>query len=149
MPNLNILILAGHLTREPEFKCATSGALICRGTVAVNNGYGEKKQAAFVDFTCFNAQATFLQKYAKKGMALCLEGYIQQETWEKDGVKKSKLSMIANKVSVFSQKQDNDEQGNVGNCQDSKATCQQNNATHTNTSSANQNINVSPEEPPF
>jgi len=94
MPNFNKVILAGHLTRDPESKFTPSGAKLAKGSLAVNNNYKDKKETGFFDFTVWGKLADVLTQYVKKGDPLLIEGSLKQERWEgKDGKKQSKITV--------------------------------------------------------
>ncbi len=44
MANFNQVVMAGHLTKDPEVKELASGDTVCNFRIAVNSGYKEKKE---------------------------------------------------------------------------------------------------------
>jgi single-strand DNA-binding protein len=50
-----------------------------------------------------------LKQYLKKGTQICVEGYLTQDRWEKDGKKESRLNVTAESVQLLGggNKQDN------------------------------------------
>lgn len=99
MANFNKVILLGNLTRDPELRYSQGGQAIAKFGLAINRTYtvnGEKKeQTCFVDITAFGRQAEIINEYCKKGRPLFVEGRLDFSTWEKDGQKQSKLSVVA------------------------------------------------------
>jgi len=100
MPNVNIVILAGHLTRDPELKYTPSETAVCSFGLAINHGWkgkdGEDKtEVCFIDVVMFGKRAETLNKYFKKGGAILVQGRLKLDQWEKDGRKQSKISVIA------------------------------------------------------
>jgi single-strand DNA-binding protein len=102
MPNFNTVVLAGHLTRDPELRYTPQGAAVCDFTIAINRKFtkkdGEKgEEVAFVDVTSWNRQAEIAAEYLKKGRPVLVSGRIVQDRWEdKDtGQKRSKLRVVA------------------------------------------------------
>jgi single-strand DNA-binding protein len=95
--NYNKLLLGGRLTRDPELRYTPNEKAVVDITVAVNDGYGDKKTAYFVDATVWGKAAENLCKFFAKGDPVFLEGKIVQETWEdkQTGKKRSKLKMVA------------------------------------------------------
>lgn len=99
--NLNKLLLAGNLTRDPEMRYTPKGSAICGFGLAVNRKWKtetgeEKEEVTFVDVTAFGKQAELLAQYLKKGNPLFLEGRLKLDQWEdkKTGEKRSKLAVV-------------------------------------------------------
>jgi len=117
MLELNKVMLVGNLTRDPEVKYLPSGKAITNFSIAANRKWtdkqsGEKKQeATFVDITAWGPQAEFVGKYFKKGAAIFVEGRLKQDTWEdkNTGQKRSKLSIVAERVQFADSKPSGDE----------------------------------------
>lgn len=99
MPNFNRVILAGHLTRDPEVKTLPSGTTLAEFGIAVNRSWktesGEKKdRASFFDCKAFGKRGEVIAQYVKKGQALLVEGELEQERWEsKEGQKRSRVTI--------------------------------------------------------
>lgn len=99
--NLNKLMLAGNLTRDPELKYTAKGSAICAFGIAVNREWktetGDKKEeVTFVDVTAFGKQAELIAQYLKKGNPLFLEGRLKLDQWDdkQTGQKRSKLGVV-------------------------------------------------------
>ena len=97
----------------------SSGFAICSFSIAVNR---RKKSpdgswnevASFFDCTYFGKAAEGVSQYLTKGQQVSIQGYLEQQTWETNGQKRSKVVVIVNSLSLLgSQKQGN--QGNQGN----------------------------------
>ena len=70
MNNVNLI---GNLTRDPELRYSTGAnqTAVCRFTIAVNDGYGDKQRTSFIPIVVFNKQAENCDRYLAKGrMAL-------------------------------------------------------------------------------
>lgn len=111
MPNLNKVLLIGHTTDAPETKAIPSGTL-CKFTLAVNSGHGEKKETCFAECVCFGKTAEIVPKYAGKGACLYVEGRLRLESWEdkETGRKRSKISIVAESVQFMDKKKAESEQ---------------------------------------
>ena len=89
--NLNFVLQCGHLVRDPDLRHAASGTAVCKFTLAVNSGWGERQETCFTDCVAFGKKAEVIQKYCKKGSNLAVQGELKQERWEaRDGQKRSK-----------------------------------------------------------
>ena len=93
----NKVILSGNLTRDIEIKNFGSTS-VGNFTIAVNNKYKDKngqmqEDVAFVDCAAWGRTAETMAQYLGKGRKVLIEGRIKQENWEKDGQKRSKLTV--------------------------------------------------------
>ena len=85
---MNRVILIGRLTKDPEIR--TSGNYtIASFNIAVDRKFKRdgEPEADFFNCTAFNKTAEFTEKYCKKGTKMVVEGRIQNDNYEKDGVK--------------------------------------------------------------
>lgn len=85
---MNRVILIGRLTKDPEIR--TSGNYtIASFSLAVDRKFKRdgEPEADFFNCTAFNKTAEFIEKYCKKGTKMVVEGRIQNDNYEKDGVK--------------------------------------------------------------
>ena len=97
---INKAIIMGRLTRDPELRHTGSGTPVCSFTVAVDNGYGENRQADFINCVAWNKTAEFVSKYFTKGRMIIVIGRIATRTWEgQDGKKNYVTEVVANEVS--------------------------------------------------
>ena len=90
--NFNRVILGGRLTHNPELKTTASGVSVCSFTVAINRrtAKGEESKADFIDCVAWRETAEFVSRYFVKASSICVEGYLQQRSWEaKDGTKRT------------------------------------------------------------
>ena len=98
---MNHITLKGNLTRDPELKYITSGAAVVNFTVAVSRHFkranGEKdKETTFIPCEAWEHHAENISKLVGKGDPILIEGSLKNDTWEKDGEKRSSF-----KVRVF------------------------------------------------
>jgi len=107
MANVNEVILIGNLTRSPEVKTLPSGATLCEWGMAINRKYKSKdgqdgEEVCFVDCTAFGRTGEVVNQYVKKGEQLYVRGRLKFDQWEKDGMKRSKLSVTVENVQLLS-----------------------------------------------
>lgn len=99
MPNYNLVILMGHLTRSPELKYSGAGTPICEFGLAVNKQYKDKKEVCFIDVTAFGKTAEFVAQYFDRGHAVIVTGELVFRQWDhSDGTKRSKHEVRAERV---------------------------------------------------
>lgn len=107
---INRVVLSGNLTRDPEVRSTGSGTEVMEFGIAVNEGRKNKvtgewdNYANFVDCSMFGQRVIKLSGMMHKGDKVCVEGRIRYSTWEKDGVKRSKLSVIVDEVEFMQKK---------------------------------------------
>ena len=108
MTDLNSVIEIGRLTRdisERDFAYTTGGTARLNFSIAVNrsekrNGAWQDKVSYF-DVTVWGKTAENIRPYLHKGKQIAIDGYLDQQRWEKDGVKYSKVVIIADNVQLL------------------------------------------------
>jgi len=112
----NKVILVGNLTRDVELKYTPSGIAIAQFGIATNRTYkdtntGENKQEVmFIDVKVFGRSAEVAKQYLHKGSKTLVEGRLVLEQWvDKNGYKRSKHVVIAEKVQFMDSKNQNGE----------------------------------------
>ena len=98
---MNKVVIAGNLTKDPEFKQTASGVPMCTMVVAVNRPHnaGGDKDVDFFDVIAWRGQAESSYKHLKKGSKVCVSGYIQKRTVEgADGNKRFYVEIVADDV---------------------------------------------------
>ena len=106
MASYNRVILLGNLARDIELRYTNSRLAICQNAIAVNdrrkNASGEWiDETSFVDVTFFGRTAEVVSEYLGKGSPIFVEGRLKQDTWEKDGQKRSKLHVIVDRMKLL------------------------------------------------
>lgn len=110
MTDLNHVVLIGRLTRdlgedERSFGYVSNGQARANVSIAVNrarkNGEQWVDEVNYFDVTIWGKTAENLKPYLLKGKQICVEGYLKQDRWEKDGQKNSRVSVVANTVQLL------------------------------------------------
>lgn len=104
---LNVSIISGRLTKDPELKSTKSGKNVCSFTVAVDKR-GKDAGTNFIDCVAWEGRAETISKYFKKGSPIGITGRLDQQSWEQDGQKRSKLVLIVDDFTFLANKSDND-----------------------------------------
>lgn len=106
MTDLNHVIEIGRLVRDPDnLAYTTSGTARLNLSIAVNRS--EKRggqwtdKASFFDVTVWGKTAENIKSYLYKGKQIAVDGYLDQQRWEKDGKKFSKVVIVANAVQLL------------------------------------------------
>lgn len=103
---MNKTLLTGRWTKDIEFKATENGAL-AKCSVAVDEGYGDKKYTSFFDCVMFGKTAENVANHSGKGRKVLVEGRIKQERWEKDGNPRSAVRIIVDHVEFLDYKDNN------------------------------------------
>ncbi len=89
--NVNIVILAGNLTKDPVLSYLPSQTAVVDCGMAINKKYKDKESVCFVDLRFFGKTAEAINKYCKKGNPLFVRGELTFDSWTaQDGTKRSK-----------------------------------------------------------
>jgi single-strand DNA-binding protein len=99
-------IAAGNLTKDAESRMVGETE-VGKYSIAVN---GRKDKVLFVD--CDHWRVGGVLPYLTKGTQVLVEGELEQQSWEKDGQKKSKLVLQVQRLQLIggrSQKSEEDE----------------------------------------
>ena len=108
MADLNKVILIGRTTHEIDersFGYTTGGTARLNISIAVNRR--EKRNGEWADrvsyfeVTIWGKAAENIRPYLHKGKQIAIDGYLDQQRWEKDGVKYSKVVIIADSVQLL------------------------------------------------
>jgi len=104
MVSINIVILGGNLTRDPEVRYTPQGSAVASFGLAVNRTFktkdgGQKDEVCFVDVETWGRQAETVGEYLKKGRPVLVEGRLVMDSWEgKDGTKRTRHKITAMRV---------------------------------------------------
>lgn len=105
MASFNRVILVGNLTRDPELRYIPSGTAVSEIGLAVNDRVKKNDQwvdeTTFVDVTLWGRTAEVANEYLSKGSPVLIEGRLKLDSWEKDGQKRSKLRVVAEKMQML------------------------------------------------
>jgi len=105
MASFNRVILLGNITRDIELKHLQSGMAVAEIGLAVNDKVkkGDEwiDEVTFVDCTLWGRIAEVAGEYLGKGSSVLIEGRLKLDQWEKDGVKRSKLRVVGEKMQML------------------------------------------------
>ena len=105
MSSFNRIIMAGNLTRDPDYKQLTSGQAVCRLGLASNRQFKNKQsgdmiqEVCYIDIDVWGPQAESCRQYLQKGRPILVEGRLKLDSWDDaNGQKRSKHSIVADRV---------------------------------------------------
>ncbi len=104
--NVNVVVITGNLTRDPELRHTGGGTAICELRVAVNSRRKDGQSGEWVDkpnyfdVVVWGAQGENCANYLAKGRPVAVEGRLDWREWEaKDGSgKRQAVQIVANTV---------------------------------------------------
>lgn len=99
---MNSVNIIGRLGRDPELKYLTDGKAVCSFSLALDEG--KDRPPSWVDVSAFEKTAENVAEYLRKGDECAVSGRLRQETWEKDGQKRSALKVVASRVDFLRKK---------------------------------------------
>ena len=104
---MNCVLLTGRIGSDPELRTLPSGTQITEMRVAVNDNYknknGEKvERTHWVTVKAFGKLADLASTYLSKGNKVGIIGRLNYEEWETEGHRRSKVTIIADKLEFMS-----------------------------------------------
>jgi single-strand DNA-binding protein len=114
--SINISIIDGNLTRDPESAYTQNNTAITKFAIANNKKYKDKsgelkEQVSFIDVECWGKLAEVAQKYLVKGSRVLITGEIVQDRWQdkETQANRSKVKITASKIDFIGSKKEGGE----------------------------------------
>lgn len=99
---LNVCIITGRLTRDPELRMTQSQKDVASFTLAVDRDYqqqGEPRETDFIPCVAWGKTAEFVSKWFTKGSMAQVYGRLQLRKWtDRDGNKRETAEVVAERV---------------------------------------------------
>lgn len=102
---MNSVNLIGNIGTDIELKYSGNGKAISKFNLAVQDDYNREK-THWVSVTCFGKTAEITSEYLRKGSKCGIIGKLNFEQWEQEGQKRSKLTVIADRIEFLDSKSD-------------------------------------------
>lgn len=102
--NVNVVVITGNLTQDPELRHTGGGTAVCELRVAVNSRRKEGNdwvdKPNFFNVVVFGGQGENCANYLSKGRPVAIEGRLDWREWEakEGGGKRQAVQIIANTV---------------------------------------------------
>ena len=119
--NLNRVLLAGNLTRDPQVRFFANERAVADFGMAINRRTkGEdgqqKDETTFVDCEAWGRDAELIGQHFSKGRAIFIEGRLRLDQWDdkKDGTKRSKLKIVVERFQFVGSAKGERQAGDVG-----------------------------------
>jgi single-strand DNA-binding protein len=100
-----VVVIDGYLGKDPELRHSNSGCAFLSFSVAVkawrkSKEGGGQEVTSWIDCQAIGKRAESLGNVLHKGLFVVISGELQQETWEKEGRRQSRLRVIVNNLSL-------------------------------------------------
>jgi len=112
MPNLNRVLILGHLGHAPEPRVTPKGTQVVNLRIATTKRWKDpasserKERTEWHRVVVFGKQAEFIGENAKKGDLLHVEGSLQTREWtDKEKIKRYTTEVIARQVQLVGKKE--------------------------------------------
>ncbi len=110
MPELNSVVIAGNLTRDPVFRQTTNGTPVVNFTIASNRKYRDannqwQEEVCYVGVVAWNRLADSCTNRLKKGSAVLIDGELQSHVFKNDdGVTRNIVEIKARRIQFLNKK---------------------------------------------
>lgn len=107
---MNVAILMGRLTADPELRKTQNGISVTSFSLAVDRTFktstGER-ETDFINVVAWRQTAEFCANYFRKGQLVAIEGSIQVRKYiDKDGNNRTAVEVVANQAHFAEKKRD-------------------------------------------
>lgn len=104
MASFNNCTFSGNVGKDPEVRYLESGMIIANFSIAVEGRKGS--DTLWMAVKVWNKPAQVIADYVKKGSKIIVSGELQQETWTKDGVEKSRMVVNCQNFTLLDSKKE-------------------------------------------
>jgi len=106
MQGVNKVILLGRVGKEPQRIETSYSKGMCALSLATSNKFTDangikQEKTEWHNLVAFSKNADLILQYVKKGTLLYCEGSINNNQYEKDGVKKSQVRIVVEKFNMI------------------------------------------------
>jgi single-strand DNA-binding protein len=110
IPELNSVIIAGNLTKDPICRQTTNGTPVINFSIASNRKYRDannqwQEDVCYVGVVAWNKLAESCRDRLKKGSAVLIDGELQSRTWKgEDGSNRSVVEVKARRIQFLNKR---------------------------------------------
>lgn len=103
--SINKAFISGFVGADAELRQTANGTAVCNFSVAVNE-YRKNSDdyTSWIQCALFSNRAEKLAPYIKKGIKVCVSGSLHQSRYEKDGERRSNVSLSVADIEFLSPK---------------------------------------------
>lgn len=107
---MNLVVLTGRLTRDPELKYGQSGKAYSRFSLAVDRPF-QKGETDFINCVAFGKTAELIGEYLRKGRKAGVTGRLQMGKYEVNGEKRTSYDVVVDTIEFLESKNAVDSMG--------------------------------------
>ena len=110
MPEINYVIVAGNLTKDPVFRQTTNNTPVVNFSIASNRKYKDssnqwQEDVCYVGIVAWNKLAESCHDRLKKGSAVLVDGELQSRSWKsEDGHNRSIVEIKARRIQFLNKR---------------------------------------------
>ena len=110
MPEINYVIVAGNLTKDPVFRQTTNNTPVVNFSIASNRKYKDssnqwQEDVCYVGIVAWNKLAESCHDRLKKGSAVLVDGELQSRSWKSDdGHNRSIVEIKARRIQFLNKR---------------------------------------------
>ncbi|MFO7525955.1 MAG: single-stranded DNA-binding protein [Ignavibacteriaceae bacterium] len=110
MPEINYVIVAGNLTKDPVFRETTNKTPVVNFSIASNRKYKDssnlwQEDVCYVGIVAWNKLAESCKERLKKGSAVLVDGELQSRSWKsEDGHNRSIVEIKARRIQFLNKR---------------------------------------------
>jgi single-strand DNA-binding protein len=119
--NVNVVVITGNLTKDPELRSTGGGTPVCEMRVAVNSRRKDQSgqwvdKPNYFDVVVFGAQGENCANFLSRGRPVAVEGRLDWREWEakEGGGKRQAVQIIANSVQFLGSRDGGGQNGGGG-----------------------------------
>ena len=101
--DINVVILTGNLTSDPELRNSDGGTAVAKLRIATQRSRGkegEDRGADFVDVTVFGRDAENCKQYLAKGRKVAVKGRLHHSEWDGEDGRRQRLEVVADPLGI-------------------------------------------------
>lgn len=100
---MNLVVVSGNLTKNPELKYTTSGKPVCNFSIAINNGRKPKEgepepEPEYVKIVAWEKKAEVAGQYLSTGSGVLIRGRLQTRSWMKGEEKRYSTEVVVDEL---------------------------------------------------
>jgi single-strand DNA-binding protein len=110
MPEINYVIVAGNLTKDPIFRQTTNSTPVVNFSIASNRKYKDsanqwQEDVCYIGIVAWNRLAESCRDRLKKGSAVLIDGELQSRSWKSDeGHNRSIVEIKARRIQFLNRR---------------------------------------------
>ncbi|RFM24234.1 MAG: single-stranded DNA-binding protein [Candidatus Thermochlorobacter aerophilum] len=118
MPEINSVVIAGNLTKDPVFRQTTTGTPVVNFTIACNRRFRDsnnewQEDVCYVGVVAWNKLAESCRDNLHKSSAVLVDGELQSRTWKlQDNTTRTVVEIKARRIQFLNKRRRNNNNSN-------------------------------------